>query len=420
MAITADFGSRTASSEDPSTMTHPSDHVCPASHYEYSQGRRSVLAGVRRFDELRAKYPVFWSTEEPGYHVFTEHDTILSALQDPELFSSHATLPTMPNPEFRWIPQMIDPPEHTKWRRLLGGWFTPKRIAGMDALVRRRCVQLVEELAPLGGCDFVADFAGQFPTTIFLSILGLPLEELGRFMAWEQAIMHYSKDTDPDYSGFAIAMGQVRDYFADLIAERKANRQESAEDIVSAAVEWRIDGEPVPDEDLLNCMLLLFMAGLDTVASQLSYAFYHLATHPPDRVRLVDDPELAAAAVEEFLRVYPIVMVGRQVTRDVEFVGFPLKAGEVVSFPLPSAGRDAAVYPNGTAYDLDRGMVRHISFGAGPHRCLGSHLARREMLIALQEWHRLIPDYRLLDGAVITEHGGNGVFGIDSLPLVWT
>lgn len=400
-------------------MTHPTDHVCPVFHYEYSEGSRPVLAGVHRFDELRAQYAVFWSTEEPGYHVFTEHDAILQALQKPDLFSSHATLPTMPNPDFRWIPQMIDPPEHTRWRQLLGGWFTPKRIARMDGLVRQRCAHLVEELAPLGSCDFVADFAGQFPTTVFLSILGLPVQELDRFMAWEKAIMHYSKRTDPDYSGFATAMGQVRDYFADLIAERKANRRQGAEDIVSAAVEWRINGESVPDDDLLNCMLLLFMAGLDTVASQLSYAFYHLATHASDRVRLVDDPELAGSAVEEFLRAYPIVMVGRQVTRDVEFAGCPLKAGEVVSFALPSAGRDAKVFPNSTAYEIDRGMVRHISFGAGPHRCLGSHLARREMLIALQEWHRLIPDYRLPDGATITEHGGNGVFGIDRLPIVW-
>ncbi len=400
-------------------MTHPVGHACPATHFEYSEESRPVLAGVHRFDELRAEHSVFWSTEEPGYHVFTEHDTILMALQNPQLFSSHATLPTVPNPDFRWIPQMMDPPVHTKWRQLLGRWFTPKRIAGMDGLVRRRCVQLVEQLAPLGRCDFVTDFAGQFPTTIFLSILGLPSQELPRFMAWEEAIMHYSKAADPDYSGFTAAMEQVREYFADLIAERKANPQNCTEDIVSAAVEWTIDGEPVADEDLLNCMLLLFMAGLDTVASQLSYSFYHLATHPSDRVRLVDDPSLAPAAVEEFLRAYPIVMVGRRVTRDVQFAGCPLRAGEVVSFSLPSAGRDERVYPNGTAFDLDRGAVRNISFGAGPHRCLGSHLARREMLIALEEWHRLIPEYRLPDGAVVTEHGGNGVFGIDSLPLVW-
>lgn len=400
-------------------MTHPIDHVCPASHYEYSEEARPVLAGVHRFDELRAKYPVFWSTEEPGYHVFTEHDTIVKALQDAELFSSRATLPTMPNPDFHWIPQMMDPPEHTKWRQLLGRWFTPKRVGDMDGLVRHRCVELVEELAPLGRCDFVTDFAGQFPTTIFLSILGLPAEELDRFMAWEEAIMHYSKLTDPDYTGFAAAMEQVREYFGDLITERRANPQEHAEDIVSAAVEWKIDGEAVADQDLLNCMLLLFMAGLDTVASQLSYSFYHLATHPSHRARLVDDPNLPSVAVEEFLRVYPIVMVGRQVTRDVQFGGCRLKAGEVVSFSLPSAGRDEKIYPNATAFDLNRGVARNISFGAGPHRCLGSHLARREMLIALEEWHRLIPDYRLPHDAVITEHGGNGVFGIDSLPLEW-
>jgi cytochrome P450 len=395
------------------------EHGCPALHFEFAEGTRSVLSGFRKFDELRRVHPVFRSTEAQGYHVFTEHDTILTGLQDPGLFSSRATVPTMPDPPYNWVPLMIDPPDHTKWRRLLGGWFTPKRIESMDSFMRDRCAALVDEIAPRGACDFVADFAGRFPTGIFLEILGLPIDELGRFMAWEDAIMHYSTESDPDHAKLFAAMGEVQGYFADLIAERRAAPGGEADDIVSAAVSWSIDGAPVSDDDLLGCMLLLFMAGLDTVASQLSYTFHHLAGHPSDRARMVADPQLVPVVVEESLRAFPIVMLGRRVSRDVEFAGCPLKAGEMVSFALPSAGRDEKVYPHGTEVDLDRGMVRNISFGAGPHRCLGSHLARRELAIALEEWHRRIPDYRIIDAAAVSERAGNGVFGIERLPLTW-
>ena len=401
-------------------MTAPAFDPAPVLHFEFAEGTRPVLTGYRNLDSQRARHPVFRASEPPGYHVFTEHDTILEALQNPELFSSHATVPTMPEPGYRWIPLMLDPPEHGKWRRLLGGWFTPRRTEGMDRLMRERAARLVEELAPTGGCDFVADFAGRFPTSIFLDIMGLPIDELDRFMAWEDAIMHFSTGSDPDHSALMRAMDEVQTYLGALVAQRRANPVAGADDIVSASAGWTVDGEPVADQDVLACLLLLFMAGLDTVANQLSYAAHHLATHPDHRERLAADPSLAPVVVEELLRAYPIVVVGRRVTRDVQFHGCPLAEGEVVSFPLPSAGRDEKLCPRATEVDLDRGTTRHISFGAGPHRCLGSHLARRELAVALQEWHRRIPDYRLADGIEVTEHAGNGVWGIDALPLRWS
>ncbi len=184
------------------------------------------------------------------------------------------------------------------------------------------------------------------------------------------------------------------------------------------AIRWEIDGEPVEDDDLLSCLLLLFMAGLDTVAAQLSYGMHHLAATPADRERLVADPSLVPVAVEEMLRTFPIVQTARKVTTDIEFHGCPLRAGDMVVFPLGSANRDEQTFPDGTEFALDRGFTRHIAFGAGPHRCLGSHLARQEMAIAIEEWHRRIPDYRLDPDREAREHGG-GVYGLDGLPLVW-
>ena len=158
------------------------------------------------------------------------------------------------------------------------------------------------------------------------------------------------------------------------------------------------------------------MAGLDTVSNQLSYGLLHLATHPADRARIVTDPGLIPKAVEEILRVYPIVQTARKATQDFDFHGCPIKAGDMAAFPLAFAGRDETAYPNAREVDLDREVTRHLSFGGGPHRCLGSHLARQEMVVVLEEWHKRIPNYEVAGQPI--EHGGQ-VFGVDSLKLTW-
>jgi cytochrome P450 len=217
----------------------------------------------------------------------------------------------------------------------------------------------------------------------------------------------------------ATAAFEVMGYFQEVITERRATPEIERSDVLSEALTWKIDGESIPDQDLLSFCLLLFMAGLDTVTAQLSYAFHHLGTHPADRERLAADPSLAPKAVEEFLRVYPIVQTGRKVTEDVNFHGLELKAGDQVVFPLAATGRDPGQYERATEVDLDREVTRHVSFGAGPHRCLGAHLARQELKVALEVWHERIPHYALVEGASIAEHAG-GVYGLDRLPLIWT
>jgi cytochrome P450 len=167
----------------------------------------------------------------------------------------------------------------------------------------------------------------------------------------------------------------------------------------------------------MNCLLLLFMAGLDTVASQVSYIMLHLATHADDRARIVAEPALIPRAIEEMMRVYPIVQTARKATRDFDFHGCPVKAGDMAAFPLASAGRDDAEYQDARRVDLDRGITRHLSFGGGPHRCLGSHLARQELAVVLEEWHRAIPDYEMVGQPI--EHSGQ-MFGLDSLRLKWS
>ncbi|MCW2721758.1 cytochrome P450 [Pseudonocardia sp.] len=392
--------------------------TCPVETYA-SNGTPVPALGLytdmdARQDRAR---PVLWSDEAQGYWVFTDNAVILDGLQQPDLWSSSVIVPTEQDPPYKWIPVMLDPPEHTRWRQLLGSWFTPKRIKQMIDDQHRLAIEIVERVATRGECDFTRDVAQVFPATIFLDIMGMPLDKLDEFLEWEHMILHQDGESDPDHSIRMAGMGKVMTYFAGLVAERRAHPDPDAHDIVSSAVSWEIDGEAVDDRDVLNCLLLLFMAGLDTVANQVTYAMHHLATHPDDRAWVVAEPALVPRAVEEVLRVYPIVQTARKATRDTDFHGCPVKAGDMALFPLAAAGRDPQAYDDARTVDLDRGVTRHMSFGAGPHRCLGSHLARQEMAVLLEEWHKLVPDYELVDEP---QESGGGVWGLQSLKLRWS
>ncbi|RAY12612.1 cytochrome P450 [Actinomadura craniellae] len=391
------------------------ENPIPTIDFTPVSGEQAAGTSHANLDELRERHAAFRSDAGQGFWVLTRHDAILAAYQDPELFSSRAITVLDADPPYQWIPVMLDPPEHTTWRRLLRPLFTPARATAMSDQIRRRCARLVDELAERGSCDFVTDFARVFPTTIFLETMGLPTERLQEFLGWEYTILH--QPPSPQWlDARRAAMGEVAACFTELIAERRRAPQD---DIVSAALDFEIDGRPVTDQELLSLCVLLFLAGLDTVTAALSYSFWHLARHDADRARIAADPGVVPAAVEELLRAHSLVLPGRKVTRDVEFHGCPMKAGDMVLLPISSATRDPRAFPDPQAVDFDRSPNKHIAFGAGPHRCLGSHLARQELQIALQEWHARIPDYRIPDGAPVTEHSGQ-VIGLDTLPLTWT
>jgi cytochrome P450 len=384
-----------------------------AAHYG---GFRPAGTYWAMFDQLREEAPFSHSTDGPqGYWLFTRHEAVLQGRQSPNLFSASSLVHYEPDPPYQWIPVMLDPPEHAKYRQLLSAHFSPGTIERMAGRVQQRCREILDGLAARTSCDFVQDFARIYPTTIFMELMGLPVSEAPRFMAWEALILHGNPETDPDRSKAYQAMLDVQDYFRVLAARRRA---EPADDLVSHLVQCTIDGVPLSEEDLLSTCLLMFMAGLDTVTAQLSYTFWHLATHPDDRRRIVEDPAIIPSALEEFLRYYAIVNTGARATQDVVFQGCPVKQGDMVLFPFASACRDERSFDHALEFDIERTPNHHIAFGAGPHRCVGSHLARRELRVALEEWHQRIPDYRLAEGAELIEHGG-GVMGLENLPLVW-
>jgi cytochrome P450 len=390
---------------------------CPYPVHDFDTGTtaRQVLSHAEEIDQFRVEHPFFRSTNGNGFWVFTDAELIRDALQHPAMFSSSVVTVQDPDPPYKWIPEMLDPPEHTVWRQLLAPHFAPKAMERLEAKVRERCASLIGRFADAGHCDFQHDFAWRYPTTIFMELMGLPMEGLEQFLDWEHKILHPSGADDPEQPQAFEAMLAVMGYFAELIEEK---RRSPTDDLLSASLEWRIDGDPISLEDLLSWCLLMFMAGLDTVSIQLAYAFWHLARCPEDRARIVKDPSVVPAAAEEFLRHFAFVAPSRKVMQDADFHGCPLEKGDMVFVPLSGATRDPVLFEDAATVRLDRTPNNHIAFGAGPHRCLGSHLARRELRVALEEWHRLIPDYHLTEGVEVTEHGG-GLYGIDRLELSW-
>jgi len=215
-----------------------------------------------------------------------------------------------------------------------------------------------------------------------------------------------------------VGWNRVSDYWGQVLADRRKEPLDPEVDFVTHMTRATMDGEPLPDVDILDILNTLTLGSLDTLKSQLAWCMYHLATHPDDRRRVVADLSLIPAAVEEFLRAYPIVSMARKLTQDVEFHGCPMKKDDMVLLSIQSATRDPRVFPDAAEVIIDRSPNRHIAFGASEHRCLGSHFARGELKYALQEWHAAIPEYEIATTEPLLAHGGQ--VSLLRLPLSWT
>jgi cytochrome P450 len=341
----------------------------------------------------------------PGTWVLTRAEDIRAALQDATTFSSNVR---RSNFGLSLIPLELDPPEHPKFRAIMNPIFSPVRMKQLEGKVRGLARDLVARIADKGGCDFVEDFAKPFPVGIFLDLMGLPQESMGRFLAWEARIMR-DKQTRTD------AIREVAEYLQELISARRRN---PTDDLITFAVKAQVDNRPLADAEIIGICVLLFIAGLDTVTNSFSFHFRHLAEHPADQEALRKDAALIPSAVEELFRAYAVVNTNRYTTRDVEFAGVTMKRGDNVTCSTILASRDPSEFPNPNEVIFSRSPNLHNAFSYGPHRCLGSHLARREISAGIEEWIRSIPPFRVKPGAKITAHGG-GVFSLDSLPLVW-
>ncbi|ADP80528.1 cytochrome P450 [Pseudofrankia inefficax] len=396
---------------------------CPVASIVHEAPERPALQGFRDFDELREQGPLHYVESGRGFYLAVGHEEALAITQDWRRFpQSRYMLGVNGQPnDFVLIPESLDGPAHTAWRRLLAPYWSPAAVGAWEPVMRRHAAEIIEELRARGGCDLVREFALRFPPTVFLEIMGLPVEDLDEMLVWKEHLLH-PDHTDPATAGVNLerSLTAIIDYFVAAMAARRAMPPEDRpRGLVTTALSWRLDGEPVSDDDLLSFYLLMFLAGLDTVTAELGYGFLHLATHPADRRRIAADPAVVPHAVEELLRAYPIVNIMRDAAEDTEINGCPVYRGDTLMISLPAAGRDDATYPRAAEVDFDRDRTTHLTFGAGPHRCLGSHLARLELRVAYEEWHRLIPEYEL-DPEFSPAEASGQMFTLNTLRLRWS
>jgi cytochrome P450 len=368
------------------------------------------------FDRMREETAAFYSSVGEGFWVLTRGETIRKALQDYETFSNRLVFikKQQVRDGLRYIPEQLDPPEHTKYRQLLTPLFAPAAVDKLEGHMREWCGRLISGLKDRREVDLMSDFARHYPTAIFVELMGLDVARVDELVDMAITLNHLPASEDADGARKKKAYADISQMLWDVIAQR---RDEPRDDILTYLIGCEVDGRPLTDDELWNISFLLYSAGLDTVAGALGYFFLYLAQHPEQRRRIVRDPSLVPDAVEELLRFHSAVAPGRLVVRDVEIEGCPMREGDMVYMPLSCANRDPREWEGAYRVDFGRSPNRHIAFGAGPHRCLGSHLARRELQVALEMWHEAMPDYRVADGADLTETV-TGLSTLHSLRLV--
>ena len=371
--------------------------------------------------------------------VLTRYEDASEMLRNTDDFSSEMSDYVM-RP---WIPQAIDPPAHTGYRRILNPLFTVDAMQKLEPHLEQYATDLIDKMLEKDEFDFVADFADPFPTVIFCELVGFPMEDYEQVMDWKNTMMHSadghsrgrelwlakakSLGIEIDASGqlapeqqmqvMATTAQDIYAYFGKLLDERRA---EPKDDLISRLLEAKFEGErSLTQEELEDTIFLLFMAGLDTVASVLGLVVREFAQNPEKRaefVALMDDSDSLGRAVEELVRFHAIVTLPRRLTRDLDLRGVAMESNDVVAVPTQASNRDPEMFENPDELILDRHPNRHAGFGLGPHRCLGIHLARRELRIGLRALHQRLPNYTLHPKHEPELFGG--MKGVSSLWLV--
>lgn len=363
---------------------------------------------------VRAAGPI---TQSPRGYVLSSSEYVEYALKHPELFSSKQAFDMVGSP-LPMVPIAFDPPEHTRYRRILQPFVGPRKVAGWLPTVRLLVGTLIDSFVERGHCDLVAELAVPLPTEVFLTLFGLPMKDRDRLIAWKEGLLAgpVARAGQPTEE-MIRAGGELFSYLVGHIENRR-RQLDGAEDLLGRLLADTSD-ERLSDEELLGLSFLFVLAGLDTVTSALSTAFAALAVQPRLRQQIVDDPSVIPDAVEELLRIDgPVVFVPRVASQDIELGGQIIPAGSEIQVAIAVANRDPAEHAEPDEIDLRR-QERHHAFGGGPHRCLGSHLARMEMREVLTAWHSRIPDYELAPGFTPRVEWPTGLVGLDTLPLVF-
>ncbi|OBF26407.1 cytochrome P450 [Mycobacterium sp. ACS4331] len=375
-----------------------------------------------RVAELAAKGPIVYSTAHGGHWVVTHYDEIHQILTDAETFSSYPNNLVTPADFGRFIPLELDPPEHTAYRHALQPLFSPQRMKRLGDDIRTQVNELIDAFASKGEAEFISEFAHELPARVFLSLMDWPIADAPMFTEATDAVLFGKPGGTKEESDQAMMMAAmtVAGYFNNVIAERRATPGEDATSkLIHTEVEFDDGKRVLNDEELFRMFFLLLMGGLHTVQGSLAWTLAHLSRNPEQRAALIADPTLVPKAVEEILRIEAAVIPGRRATKDVEIGGVRIAKDDMLILLLCGANRDATQFADPHTLDITRSPNRHLSFGAGVHRCLGSHLGRIELTIALEELHRRIPDYALVESDPPVWHSTQ-VRGCARMPITFT
>jgi cytochrome P450 len=370
------------------------------------------------WDDLREQCPIARSERWGGSWMPTRYADVFAVAHDVDTFSSRdvgvLTLPkgdTTPQIDIPVPPIDADPPDHTWTRRLLLPWFSHTKVAEYEPMTRALCRSLIDGFIENGHADGAGDYAQQIPVRVIAHVLGVPGDLADTFTGWVRDVLEFAHDPVRSVRG----QDGITTY---LVEQLTARREDPRDDLISALLQADNDGEPVPDLTIMGMAALTLLAGVDTTWSSIGSSLWHLATHPDDARRLVEEPEIMPMAIEELLRAYSPVTMARVANHDVEVAGCPVKAGQKVLLNFAAANRDPAMFEQPNEVILDREVNRHMAFGSGIHRCAGSNLARMELRVAIEEWLARIPVFRLADDAEVTWAGGQ-VRGPRQLPVVF-
>ncbi|WP_243858497.1 cytochrome P450 [Mycobacterium sp. DL440] len=355
---------------------------------------------------------------EDGYAV-TNRALVETVLKNPALFSSKKAFDVLGSP-VPLVPVAFDPPEHARYRRILQPFFSPRVIKPLEDDLRAQVIDLIDPIAARGECDFIAEVAGVFPVQVFLTLFGLPLDMRDQFVVWKNAVLNLSAASGQTSVDDAAQEGlqqaaELFMYLSELIQKRRGT---PGTDVLSQLLNLD-EADTLTDEEAIGLCFLFVLAGLDTVMDALGFGMQRLANDPQRRAELSNDLSLVPSVTEELLRLDPPApFLPRVTTEETTLGGHVLAAGSRVTSYLAVANRDENQFRDPYGIDFQRPDNRHLSFGLGVHRCLGSHLARLEMHLVYEEWHRRIPEYQITPGCTPRVHWPRGTVGLDSLPLM--
>ena len=385
------------------------DHADPA----YNQNAPQI------WDQLRGTCPVAHTDRYGGAWLPVTHADVSAVARDTDHFSSEGAVLSNKPPRDQWIsmapiggapPITSDPPFHADARRLLLPAFSPQVVAEWEPEIRRLCNELIDNMGDIETVDAAVQYAQNIPVYVIARMLGLPLEDSDYFRETVHMVL---EEIGAEFGERQGAFEKLDAYLGMHVRDHIENPKD---DLIGFLLNAKIYDQPLSPEHVVGTIILLMVAGIDTTWSSIGSSIWHLAQHPSDLERMVNEPELLPTAIEELLRMYAPVTMARIVSQDAEIGGCPVKAGDSVLLPFPAANRDPEVFPDADKVVIDREENRHVAFGLGIHRCLGSNLARLELRVAVEVFIQRFPKFELPNPSAVTWSLGQ-VRGPRKLPV---